>query len=130
MSHDRGRILIVEDDAEVREVWADVLKDKNYQINEARTTDDAIFAIRHHQYDLIVLDMSVPPAGREGGLVFLRAKSHNRLNQKTPVIIVSGIAPKEEIKMTLSHKFKLYKVFEKPIDNKELVQAIERALTN
>lgn len=128
MSKKLKKLLIIEDDVEVREAWADVLKEKGYRIFQVGTTDEAIDSLRQRQFDLFLLDMSVPPAGREGGFLFLQAKSHSRANKNTPVIIVTGIAVREDMKH-LSKKYKVLEILEKPIENEALCKVIEIILS-
>ncbi|MBN1479615.1 response regulator [candidate division KSB1 bacterium] len=122
------RILIIEDDVEVREAWEDVLQEQGYKVFQDGTTDEAIKSLRQQKFDLFLLDMSVPPAGREGGLLFLQAKSHNRLNKNTPVIIVTGIAVREDIKH-LSQRYNIVEILEKPVENNALCKVIDMVLS-
>ena len=126
MAQEQKEILIIEDDIEVREAWRDLLTEKGYLISETGTTDDAIEAIKRNKYDLILLDWSVPPAGREGGFVFLRSKLKNGVNKKIPVIIITGIYLKEEKKM-LSEKYFVNEILYKPVKNEILSSVIRGA---
>ncbi len=129
MTCEQKAILIIEDDIEVREAWRDVLTEEGYMIRESGTTDDAINAIKHNKFDLVLLDLSVPPAGREGGFVFLESKSKTRSNRETPVIIITGIYLGEE-KKKLSQKYNVVEIINKPVPNEALVRIIHMVLNN
>ncbi len=60
-----GRILIVDDDPQIRRVMKMTLTGEGYEVGEARSGEEAQVELRNHQYDLMLLDMNMPG---EGGL--------------------------------------------------------------
>jgi DNA-binding response OmpR family regulator len=58
------RILIVEDDAQLRTALATGLREEGYVTDESGDGDDAAFQACVGEYDLVVLDVSLP--GRDG----------------------------------------------------------------
>lgn len=54
------RILVVDDDAAIRDVVAEVLEDEGYQVEKAASGAEALVAIETQKPDLVVLDMRMP----------------------------------------------------------------------
>jgi DNA-binding response OmpR family regulator len=54
------RILVVEDDNALREAVVAVLKEEQYQIDEAATGDEGLFLGEQKIHDLLVLDIMLP----------------------------------------------------------------------
>jgi two-component system copper resistance phosphate regulon response regulator CusR len=58
------RVLVAEDDPGLREVLVLGLKDQGYQVDAAERGDDAIDLLKFYDYDVAVIDWSMP--GKEG----------------------------------------------------------------
>jgi Response regulators consisting of a CheY-like receiver domain and a winged-helix DNA-binding domain len=54
------RILVVEDDAPLREAVVAVLKEDDYAVDEAATGDEGLYRSRQGVYDLLILDVMLP----------------------------------------------------------------------
>jgi two-component system KDP operon response regulator KdpE len=78
-----GKILVVDDDPQIRRVMKATLVGHSYEVVEARTGEDALEALPREQPNLILLDMNMPGMG---GLETCRAI---RAGSDTPVIILS-----------------------------------------
>lgn len=65
-----GRILIVDDDPQIRRVLKMTLSGEGYEVGEARSGEEAQIELRRNQYDLMLLDMNMPG---EGGLETCKA---------------------------------------------------------
>ena len=65
----RGRILIVDDEPQIRRVLSTVLVGHDYIVDSARSGEDALEQIRKALPDLVLLDMNMPGIG---GLETLR----------------------------------------------------------
>jgi two-component system KDP operon response regulator KdpE len=78
-----GKILVVDDDPQIRRVMKATLVGHNYEVIEARTGEDALETIPKETPNLILLDMNMPGMG---GLETCRAI---RAGADTPVIILS-----------------------------------------
>jgi two-component system, OmpR family, KDP operon response regulator KdpE len=55
-----GRVLIVDDDPQIRRVLKMTLSAEGYEIEDARSGEEALVAIREARFDLILLDMNMP----------------------------------------------------------------------
>ncbi len=55
-----ARILVVDDEPQIRRVMRATLAAQGYFINDARSGEDAIEKLREEKYDLVLLDMNMP----------------------------------------------------------------------
>jgi two-component system phosphate regulon response regulator PhoB len=78
------RILIVEDEPEIREMIRYILEPLDYQVNEADNAQDARRLLCQRDFDLILMDWMLP--GRSG-LDFTK-ELKQKPNRKTPPIIM------------------------------------------
>jgi len=117
------RILIVEDDGDVRLGYHLRLKANNYDTFFAADSLSGITEARKHQPDLIILDLGLP-AG-DGFVVMERLKANTYL-AVIPVIIVTGRDPYANRERALRAGAKAF--LQKPVDNNELLSVIQRCL--
>jgi len=115
-----AKILVVEDEKEMAETVAHVLRSEHHVVEVALSGDDALAMLRVSQYDLLVLDLNLPGAD---GLEICKTVRH----QKRPVsiLMVTGRKTIEEKERGLDLGADDY--LTKPFHLKEL-QARVRAL--
>lgn len=70
-----GRILIVDDDKAIRELYARMLRKAGYETEEAANGDAALEVLRAHRFDVMVLDLNMP--GADGFEVMRMVKSEH-----------------------------------------------------
>jgi two-component system KDP operon response regulator KdpE len=58
-----GRILVVDDDPQIRRVMKMALTGEEYEVEDAHTGEEALEMLRDDKYDLILLDMNMPGMG-------------------------------------------------------------------
>ncbi len=58
-----GRILVVDDDPQIRRVMKMTLSGEGYEVEDARSGEEAQETLRAEHYDLILLDMNMPGMG-------------------------------------------------------------------
>jgi two-component system KDP operon response regulator KdpE len=58
-----GRILVVDDEPQIRRVLRTTLSAQGYEIFDVRTGEDALLAIREQRFDVVLLDMNMPGMG-------------------------------------------------------------------
>lgn len=83
---------MVEDDAQLRDVMAVVLRTEGYEVAGAEDGQSALDRLREQLPDVIVLDMGMP--GMDG-LSFLATKARIPAVAAIPVVVVSGSAPRD-----------------------------------
>ena len=79
------RVLVVEDEQKVAEALRDGLQEEHYEVVVERTGEGAFFRVHTENYDVILLDLTLP--GRDG-LEILRALRQRGL--KTPVLVLTA----------------------------------------
>ena len=117
------KILIVEDDADVRMGLHVRLKANNYETFFAVDGFSSLTEARKHEPDLILLDLGLP-AG-DGFVVMDRIKAVPALAM-IPIIVLSGRAGAANRERALKAGAKAF--LEKPVDNAELLAVIRQAL--
>jgi two-component system KDP operon response regulator KdpE len=117
------KILIVEDDPDIRKGMSVRLKASGYDTFVASDVVTSVIMARKHVPDLIILDLGLP-AG-DGFLVIERLKIIPAL-ALIPIIIVSGRTglPNQELAVEAGVKAFL----QKPVDNAELLAVIRKTL--
>ncbi len=58
-----GRILVVDDDPQIRRAMRTTLTARGYEVADARTGEEALENLRSGAYDLVLLDMNMPGMG-------------------------------------------------------------------
>src|SRR5207253_1482701 len=58
-----GRILVVDDDPQIRRVMRVTLTAQAYEVDDVKHGEAALEKIRDQQFDLVLLDMNVPGMG-------------------------------------------------------------------
>ncbi len=59
----QGRVLVVDDEPQIRRVLKTILVAQGYETGEARSGEQAIEMTSGQKYDLVLLDMNMPGAG-------------------------------------------------------------------
>mgnify|MGYP001572942379 FL=1 len=90
------KILIVEDDLFLRELYIDTLKGEGYAVEEAADGEEALSKIKLGGYDLVLLDIILPKI--DGLTIMRRIKSAPPQNPNKCVIFLTNLDKNEEIK--------------------------------
>ena len=110
------RILLVEDDDDVRLLLTLVLKRAGYEVSATANADQALQALHRGRHDLILTDYFLP---RKDGLEFLAEARSEGMLAGAPVILCTAFPPSRLSGVT---------VVEKPIDLDALLQQIRASL--
>src|ERR1700704_1641975 len=121
---DKPKILIVDDDANLRRALKIRLRANHYDTVQASDGYSAIVVAQKEQPDLIILDLGLP-AG-DGLAVLERIKESDTLSQ-IPVIIMTGRDPQFNEQTMLQAGATAY--FQKPPDVSELLDVIRVTLS-
>lgn len=120
-----GKILVVEDDADVRLGYQILLRGRGYATCFAADSLAAVSEARKQAPDLILLDLGLP-AG-DGFVVLQRLRANLQL-ALIPVIVVSARDAHANRQRALDAGARAY--FQKPWNDEELLHAIALALGN
>ncbi|HVO10299.1 MAG TPA: EAL domain-containing protein [Vicinamibacteria bacterium] len=116
----RGRVLIVEDDRPLLEVYADILVNAGFVVSVAYDSAGALRALQADPYDVVLSDV-VMPGGN--GVDLLRAIRQRDLDM--PVVLLTGSPTVETAVQALEMGVLHYLV--KPVSSAELVHCIGHA---
>jgi len=117
----RARILIADDDEELRQTLAELLIDEGYAVRTVGNAPAAFWAVMEEIPDVVLLDISMP------GLTGVEAIPAIRfIKPAMKIIMISGVTD-----VALSKRALAYGAFDyvtKPIDAPYLLQTIDTAL--
>lgn len=112
------KILVVEDDPSVRELFKVLLEGEGYEILQAENGLDGLKRAEQDSPDLMILDLMMPD--EDGETVLGKLRSHSALSE-VPVLVVSG---KYEALDRLKEKLGDGNVFSKPFEPTKLMDRI------
>ena len=116
-------ILIVDDEADIRELISGILQDEGYETRLARNSDAALAALADRRPSLIVLDIWLQDSKLDGlDLLTVIRERHPEL----PVVIISGHGNIETAVSAI--KRGAYDYIEKPFKADRLILVVGRAL--
>jgi two-component system KDP operon response regulator KdpE len=58
-----GRILVVDDDPQIRRAMKATLTSRGYEVSDSRTGEEALVKVRSETFDLVLLDVNMPGIG-------------------------------------------------------------------
>jgi signal transduction histidine kinase/DNA-binding response OmpR family regulator len=115
-------ILLVDDDADAREVVGQILQKFHAKVATAASADEALEQMESIQPDVLVTDLAMP---RRDGYALLDDVRRNPWNHKNiPAIALTAFARPEDRARTRAAGFQEH--VPKPIDPDELIAAIHR----
>jgi two-component system, NtrC family, nitrogen regulation response regulator NtrX len=116
-------ILVIDDEADIRELIAGILQDDGHQVRMARDADEALDAVRRRTPALVVLDIWLQ-GSRMDGLELLGLLKD--IDPDMPVIVISGHGTIETAIMAIRKG--AYEFVEKPFTADRLTLVVARAL--
>ena len=84
------RILVVEDDSEIRKLLKDYLTEHEYGVTEAKEGNQASELIASECFDVILMDMMLPFRSGDVLIKELRSRKDDIKAARTPVIVISA----------------------------------------
>ena len=84
------RVLIVEDDSEIRKLLKDYLTGYDYDVTEAKEGNQASELIASECFDVILMDMMLPFRSGDVLIRELRGRKDDIKAARTPVIVISA----------------------------------------
>lgn len=121
----KPKILIVDDDPDLRRALRLRLRANNYETVHAQDGYSAVAVARKEQPDLIVLDLGLP-AG-DGFLVLERLQNIDTM-AGVPVVVLTARDPQNNEERALKGGAAAF--FQKPVDNAELLDVIRTQLAD
>jgi two-component system response regulator PilR (NtrC family) len=115
-----GRILVVDDEAGLREMLRVLLRRAGYDIDVADGERRATELLAQTTYDVVVTDLSMPDGSGMG--VLAQAK---RANETTQVVMITAYATTAQAVQAMREG--AYDYIQKPFKNDELLAVVEKA---
>lgn len=116
-----SRILVVEDDTAIVRALVDLLEREGYEISSASTQDFALALLREHEFDLALLDVSLPQ-----GNGFALCAAARDVAPRMPVIFLT--ASDDEYSTVAGLDMGAVDYIAKPFRARELLSRIRVAL--
>ena len=120
MGQDQKRILVIEDDQEVRSMLKDYLVYFGYDIVTAGDGLKGLKEIKGGDYDLVITDITIPYISGIGIISVLKQNYPN-----IPVIAITGYGYHAE---ELAYEKKADRILPKPFEMRELKETIENLI--
>jgi CheY-like chemotaxis protein len=121
------RILVVEDEQAVREVWVEALEEAGYDVLGFAEGADALARLSELRPDLILLDMMMPSMD---GYEFLARLRANPSSTRIPLLIISAIG--ESLSMSIdapgAETLGVAGILPKPLNLPDLLGHVERII--
>ena len=115
-------ILVVDDEADIRELISGILNDEGYDTRVAGDSDSALAEIDARRPSLLILDIWLKGSKLDGLEILAEVKKkHNNL----PVIIISGHGNIETAVTAIKNG--AYDYISKPFETEKLLILVERA---
>ncbi|MFC7359156.1 response regulator transcription factor [Nocardioides astragali] len=115
-----AKVLVVDDDATVREVVVDYLRNAGHEVHEAADGAGALDAVRQGETDLLVLDVMMP------GLDGLEVCRRLRLHSDVPIVLLTALGSEQDRVVGLEIGADDYVT--KPFSPRELVLRVDSIL--
>ncbi|RLA93507.1 MAG: two-component system response regulator [Deltaproteobacteria bacterium] len=118
------KILIVDDQQEVRELIGVTLRMGDYQILQGKSGEEAVKIARAEKPDLIIMDVMMP--GSIDGIEATRILKNDRETKEIPIIMLTGKGQETDKKRGFEVGADDY--FVKPFSPLELIKKVEEVL--
>jgi two-component system nitrogen regulation response regulator NtrX len=118
-------ILVVDDEADIRELVGGILQDEGYTVRTAANSTDTLAAVRARAPRLVVLDVWLKGSELDGLEILSALKE---MDPFLPVIVISGHGTVETAVTAIRRG--AYDYLEKPFQSDKLLVMVSRALEN
>jgi CheY-like chemotaxis protein len=121
MTEGAKKILVVDDEEDIRSLFSRVLNAAGYEILLAEDAQQALLVLRENAVDLVLLDLHMPGlVDGEDMLVYLRDQG-----DEVPIVVVSGWVDDEA---TIIPPGAVEAVLKKPIKIEQIVETVQQLL--
>jgi DNA-binding response OmpR family regulator len=119
-----SKILIVDDETDLRFVIGKMLTKEGYEIIEAESGEEALEVLKENSPDLILLDVMMP--GLDGWETCAKMKSEEKTNSIPIIMLTAKTADEDKIK-ALEECGAVWHI-SKPIDRSKFIEAVKWVL--
>lgn len=118
------KILVVDDQQQVRELVEVTLRDENYLVLQARSGEEAVKTARKEKPELIIMDIMMP--GKIDGLEAMRIIKKSPETKECKVIMLTAKGQDADIEKGYQAGAEGY--FVKPFSPLDLIKKVEESL--
>ena len=120
-----NEILVIDDNADIRELISGILKDKGYVVRQAANFDQAVLEIKKKIPDVAIIDVKLDKGDNDGIELLTKLKE---IDDDVPIIMISGHAT---VQMAVnSLKLGAFEFIQKPFSSERLINFTSRAVEN
>jgi DNA-binding response OmpR family regulator len=120
----KNRVLLVDDDGDIRAVFQEGLESHGFEVVPAATVHEALTLISTQDFDVLLSDLHMPDAG--DGLTVVSAMRHTHPHAVT--LVLSGYPALQEAMTAIL--LQADEVLVKPVGIAEITEIIQRKLSN
>src|SRR5690606_22648308 len=120
--HVRGRVLVVDDEANARSALAEILREERYTVETAADGFRALAKVEEFSPDLVLTDLKMP--GMDG--VELLRKLRAQRDRDLAVVVMTAFGAVETAVLAMREGATDY--LTKPLNTEELILVLDRAL--
>lgn len=120
-----ARILVVDDEDSVRQLFQIMLQHEGYEVLLAANGAEALLMAHREQPDLIILDWMMPVLD---GLSVLRQLRGDQTTRHIPILMLTARQSDSDTSAALMHGADVY--LTKPFEPQEVLSVISRLLPN
>jgi len=117
----RGRILVIDDEPDIRDSLEALLSSENYRVELAANATEGLKRLESSAYDLVLLDLMMPD--KSGMQVLEEIRTRDR---ETPIFMITAYGSVEVAVAALKRGANDY--FPKPWDNEKLLIEIDHMI--
>ncbi|HTP49236.1 MAG TPA: response regulator [Anaeromyxobacteraceae bacterium] len=103
------RVLVVDDDRDIRELLVELLEGEGYQVSSAENGEQALLKARLHHPNLILLDLMMPVMS---GWRFRAEQAREPSIAGVPVVVISAYANDLDVEAFIPKPFPIEDVLE------------------
>jgi CheY-like chemotaxis protein len=118
------RIIIVDDDPSIVELFRDILEGKGYEVQTFHRGWEALQAVSRQRPDLMILDIMMP---RVNGYEVCQIMKENPKTKHIPVIFLTALSHQEALRLAAEGGADDFLV--KPCTPERLIRHVERHLS-
>lgn len=129
MDKKNQKILLIEDETELRELYEMLLRDEGYQVDSEPDGKTGLAAIQKGGYDLVLLDIMLPFID---GLEILDTIAHSKDQQTQPpktIVLLTNLAQDQTIAKALEYGVRGYMI-KSDYNPEQLLESVAEFLGN
>lgn len=121
------RLLVVEDDPEVAELFATILRAQNYRVDIAYSGKTALDRLALHSYQAVTLDIELPDIN---GIELIKQLRSDASTKHIPIVVISANVDGHRIDNRNSILFTGVEWLQKPQSGASIIKAVKTAIAH